>query len=449
MRQLQPVLWSKGTLLTPQHLQIHDRFLESLLSFRLDALGYRSWGFSSLEIDRATLASGDFAIRSASGIFPDGLLFDIPSADQAPGPRPVVFGKDERQVDMHLAVPAYRAGARNVSGNSDGADVRFIAEAVLVRDETTGGSERSLLVARKNLRFLTSSEIRSGTPSIRIARIQKGQGEVLQLDPEFVPPLLRISASEFLISVLRRLVEILSAKSSELSGARRRRNLSLAEFSASDIANFWLLYTVNSSLPEIRHVFETQRGHPEHVFRVLSTLAGALTTFSSKVRPGDLPVYQHEDLGSCFKVLDGQIRMLLDTVVRGNTVSVPFRLTQPSMYSAALENEKYLRDAKLYLAVNADMAAADLIRKTPQLVKLCSTPNLNYLVKQSLPGIPLRFVREAASLIPVKLNYQYFSIDQHGALWDAVVRSRSIGAHVPGEFANAQLELLIVLQEPE
>jgi len=31
MRQLQPIIWSKGTFLTPQHLQTRDRFLESVL----------------------------------------------------------------------------------------------------------------------------------------------------------------------------------------------------------------------------------------------------------------------------------------------------------------------------------------------------------------------------------------------------------------------------------
>ena len=38
MRQLQPVLWTKGVLLTPQHFQTQDRFLEDLLAMQLSAL---------------------------------------------------------------------------------------------------------------------------------------------------------------------------------------------------------------------------------------------------------------------------------------------------------------------------------------------------------------------------------------------------------------------------
>ena len=79
MRQLQPVLWTKGVLLSPQHLQMQDRYLEDLLSFRLGALTFRPWGFQRPEIDRDALAGGAFAVTSAAGILPDGLLFDAPT----------------------------------------------------------------------------------------------------------------------------------------------------------------------------------------------------------------------------------------------------------------------------------------------------------------------------------------------------------------------------------
>jgi type VI secretion system protein ImpJ len=51
------------------------------------------------------------------------------------------------------------------------------------------------------------------------------------------------------------------------------------------------------------------------------------------------------------------------------------------------------------------------------------------------------------SAIPVKLNYQYFSLSQSGVAWEAVMRSRNLAAHVPGDFRNPQLELIILLPE--
>src|SRR5215471_19928046 len=102
--KLQPVIWSKGTFLTPQHFQAQERFVEAQLHFQLDALNFRPWGFSRLAIDQGTLVTGDVTLMSAAGIFPDGLLFDIPESDVAPEPRSVVqhFDSTRDAVDVYL-----------------------------------------------------------------------------------------------------------------------------------------------------------------------------------------------------------------------------------------------------------------------------------------------------------------------------------------------------------
>src|SRR5215218_3446541 len=97
MRQMQPVLWTKGVLLSPQHFQTQDRFLGDLLEFHLSTLAFAPWGFQRLEIDREALASGTFALSAASGILPDGLVFDTPLSEAAPLPKPLegAFGPDQ------------------------------------------------------------------------------------------------------------------------------------------------------------------------------------------------------------------------------------------------------------------------------------------------------------------------------------------------------------------
>src|SRR5918994_953354 len=86
MKQLQPVIWMKGTFLSPQHLQTQDRFLENALRFHIEALSFQPYGFTMLRIDQEALAGGALSIAAASGIFADGLMFDIPNSDPAPPP---------------------------------------------------------------------------------------------------------------------------------------------------------------------------------------------------------------------------------------------------------------------------------------------------------------------------------------------------------------------------
>ena len=449
MRNLQPVIWAKGTFLTPQHLQAQDRFLENLMQFRHESLNFRPYGFSSLLVDHEELAAGNFAITSAAGIFPDGLPFSIPSSDQPPPPKILAqyLEGDQYIVDLNLAIPPHVEGGVNVSTASRNLDTRYLAEVMLLRDENSGMTEKPIQVARKNFRLLADTEAREGTPVLRVGRVYRNENGLLQLDPQFIPPILDITASDYVMAILRRLVEILVARSSILAGMRRQKNQALAEFTSSDIANFWLLYTVNSHLPLLRHLLETRGGHPVELFSLMNSLAGALTTFSLKVQPRDLPLYDHDDLGPCLTDLDEKLRALLETVVPTNFVSLPLKLVQQSIYATALAEDKYLINTKMYLAVKAQMSEAELISRTPQLIKACSATHIEHLVRQALPGVPMLHEPSPPNSIPIQLSYQYFNLSQSGAAWESIYRARNFAVYVPAEFPNPQMELVILLPQ--
>jgi type VI secretion system protein ImpJ len=449
MKRLQPVIWTKGTFLSPQHLQLQDRFLENLLQFHLESLAFRPWGFGSLEISQEGLAAGVFGISSASGILPDGLLFEIPGSDGAPPPKQLAecFEPDQNTLDLYLAVPHYRERGLNVASSARDGGARYRAEIELFRDENTGLSEKPVQVAHKNLRLLAENESLDGYSTLRAARVRRSETGTFQLDPHFVPPLLDFNASGRLSGIARRLVEILTARSSAIAGLRRQKNQTLADFTAADIANFWLLYTINTAFPQFRHLFETRGGHPADLYSAMLSLAGALTTFSTNIHPRDLPAYDHDNLGECFTELDEKLRLLLETVVPSNFVSLPLKLVQPSIYAASIDNDKYLANTKMYLAISAETSQAEIVGKSPHLVKVCSASHIEHLVRNALPGVPLTYVAAPPSAIPVKLNYQYFSLSQSGLAWEAIQRARNLAAYVPGDLPNPQLELIILLPQ--
>jgi type VI secretion system protein ImpJ len=449
MKRLQPVIWTKGTFLSPQHLQLQDRFLENLLQFHLESLAFRPYGFRGLQVSQEALAAGAFTLSSASGILPDGLLFEVPASDPAPPLKQLAecFEADQATLDLYLAVPDYRERGLNVTSSMRAAGSRYRAEVELFRDENTGLSERPVQVARKNLRLLAEGESLDGYSAMRVARVRRTKAGTFQLDPRFVPPLLDFYANDYLVSIARRLVEILTSRSSAIAGLRRQKNQTLADFTAADIANFWLLYTINTAFPILRHLFETRGGHPERLYTTMLSLAGALTTFSTNIHPRDLPAYDHDDLGACFTALDEKLRALLETVVPSNFVSLPLKLVQPSIYATALDNDKYLVNTKMYLAIAAEAPQADIVSRTPQLVKVCSAAHIEHLVRQALPGVPMTYVPSPPGAIPMKLNYQYFSLSQSGPAWEAIQRARNLAAYVPGDLPNPQMELIILLPQ--
>lgn len=444
MRQLQPVLWTKGLLLSPQHFQTQDRFLDDLLRFRLAAVAYAPWGVSRLTIDREALAAGAVAIADAAGLFPDGFAFDLAAGTPAPPQRPLegAWEQDQTELDVYLTVPDFRPGGLNVSTGDR--DTRFRAEDLTWADENTGLGARPIQVARANLRLLLGAEAGEGATVLRIARVVRSPAG-FGLDARYVPPLLDIGASDYLMAVARRLVEILVARSSTIASGRKQRNQSLAEFGMSDTASFWLLYTANSYLPVLRHLYETRRGHPSALYEAMLALAGALSSFSSTASPRDLPAYDHDDLGPRVAMLDERLRELLETVVPAGFVSIPLREVRTSLYAAALEQDRYLTAPHVFLAVRADAPASEIVQRFPQLVKVSAADRVDVLVRQALPGLALAYTPNPPAAVPVKSGHLYFQVTQSGAEWEAIARARNLAAYVPGDFPGAELELVILL----
>jgi type VI secretion system protein ImpJ len=445
MRQLQPVLWTRGVLLAPQHLQMQDRFLEDSMQFRLAALTHARWGFQRLEIAEAALASGQVRITAASGIFPDGLLFDFPAADAAPPPKSIgAWPADEPAVPIHLGIPEYRNDGWNVATDRTTAAARYISDMVLKRDENTGLAEKPIEIARKNFRVMVGPEALDGYSTLPVARVIREPAGAIRLDPHFIPPVLDVACSPYLTALMSKLFERMAARSAELSQLRRQRNESLADFSLTGIASFWLLHTVNSHLPVIKHLLDSKHAHPARLFEAMLALAGSLTTFSRDLLPQSLPVYNHADLGGCFVALEKNVFDLLDTVLPTTAVSLALRRDEDrNVFSTVLENDAYLK-GNFYLAVQADMDRAALLGRAPEL-KVGSVEDVEQMVRRSLPGLSLVHTPVAPNGLPVKLDYQYFRIGQEGDAWNAIQRSRSVAVYAPAAFRDPRFELVIML----
>ncbi len=449
MRQLQPVVWSKGTFLSPQHLQAQERFVEDSARFYLDSLNPRAWGFADVQVDAKALSEGRLTITRAVGLFPDALPLDIPASDPPPPARslPECFPPGRSACMFYLAVPEYLSGGMNIAASRAAASTRFLAQVQMVRDENTGTGERPIQVARKNLQLVAEGENLEGSVLLGCVRITRSDVGSFQIDPAYIPPLIDVHAHPALKRLLSNMIELLVARSSQLSGSRRQKNQSLADFTASDIADFWLLYTMNSHLPRLRHFLESTNIQPEELFSELSDMAGALTSFSTKVTPRELPGYNHEDLGGCFGELDRLIRHMLDTNVPRNFVALPLKQVRDTIYATPIEKDAWFEGARFYLAISADIRDAELIDRTPKLLKACAASQIETLIRNALAGLRLQHVPTPPRSIHVKLRYQYFAIEASGPIWEAVQRGRNFTVYAPSELLNPQMELVILLPQ--
>ena len=80
------VVWGEGLFLQPQHLQQQERYFERLIRTSTSGLAPFTYGLTRLDVDADLLTLGRFALRSASGIMPDGTPFTIPGDVEHPQP---------------------------------------------------------------------------------------------------------------------------------------------------------------------------------------------------------------------------------------------------------------------------------------------------------------------------------------------------------------------------
>jgi type VI secretion system protein ImpJ len=456
MKNRHRVVWTKGMFLTPQHFQTQDQFFEDALQFRFTASLYANWGVTGLDIDSEALGNGLFRLNHCRGIMPDGEPFDIPETDDMPPSRSVAdhFPPTRDSLDVFLGIPENRPRARNVTipgpgqAESSGAppSTRYLAETRMVADDNAGGEEKPVQVGRRTFRLVFEDEYRDGFSCFRIAQVTRNAAGIPILNPRFVTPCLDLSSSVYLSMLLRRQIEILATKSATLSAPRRQRGKVLAEFAPSETANFWLLHTVNSYLPELKHIWKVRHGHPEPAYVAMLRLAGALATFSLDAHAENLPDYDHNDLGRCFTLLDDRIRALMETVIPSKFVAVPLEVRDRFIWGGTVTEDQYFRNSQFFLAISSKMGIDDLIRKVPQLIKISSQDDIQRLIRNALPGVTLRHAPVPPAAIPIRLDNQYFSLNQGGPLWDAIMLSRQIAVHAPGEIVEPKMEILIVLE---
>lgn len=444
MKFLSRVVWSEGMYLGPQQFQAQNRYFEESLHFTADSLNYRPYGLTGCTLDADALRNGTVSLVHARGLFADGLAFHMPEGDPLPPPRPIadLFPPTREGLVIKLAIPVRRPSGLNCVVGGGSTDSRYLAETRKFIDESTGNDERPVPVGRKRLRLVLDTEPQDGLSTLAIARvIRDGAGHYIY-DPAFVPPCLQLSASERLLMMVRQLLEILEQKSATLGGGSASKT---NEYSPRDLAAFWLLHSVNSAAAVLRHLWTSKRGHPEEVFLELSRLAGALCTFSLESHPRNLPLYDHDDPTECFAALDQHIRTHLEIILPTNCLQIRLEKTANYFYEGAITDSRCLGRSRWVLGLHSDAGEAEVISRTPQLVKVCSSKFVGELVKRAIAGLELTHLPLPPAAVQAKVETQYFGIARSGPFWDHIVQTKRIGVYVPGELPNPELELFVVL----
>lgn len=443
------VLWGEGMFLRPQHFQQQSLYQEWLLA---QAAGYRHaypYGLKQIAIDEAALAIGTLRLNRATGILPDGTIINIPANDPAPPVRNLRDIPDiGTESTIYLGLPSMNAHGGNSAeaGTRESRPVRYAVESVRSPDLFTSGIEAEFSILQHRTVLLTGNENRDGYFAVPVGRIQLTPSGVWSLSEQYVPPLLDVHASELLVGIIRRLVDMLFVKSQALMARHRERAKNIAEYSTSDISSFWLLHTVNRSFPRLTHFLRAPLVQPEQLYIALAELNGELLTFSSSASIREIPDYRHDDPAETFLQLEKSIHLLLDTVISSRYLVIPLVSTRPSMYVGQIDSDNLLENVDFYLSVESQQPATQVITTVPLKLKIGSPEDVEKILNSALPGVRLSHANQTPSAIPVRIGNVYFALEPGSPIYDRMKASRSICLYVPHTLQDMKIELIAVFR---
>lgn len=437
------VLWTEGMFLQPQHFQQQDRAVTRQIHARVSAgVGFGA-GFTTLQLDRAALTQGLFAIASATGVLPDGTPFDIPGIDAAPAALKVPT--DVRDDVVMLAVALSRPGVAesDVEGGNSSMPPRYLSADVEVADaEAVSLRQAPIQVGRLNLRLVLARDSNEGYTTLGVACIRElTSGGAVALDDGYVAPMLHAPAHPVLDGYLRELVGLLHQRGDMLASLLAQPGRS----GVGEIADFLFLQTINRHEPLFTHARRLAVLHPERLYTMCLQLAGELATYRDARRPPAYPDYLHNDLASCFAPVMADLRQSFTERIDRRVLPIELQLKKSGVRVAIMSDIELQRSASFVLAAAAQMPTEALRARLPALAKIAPADRIREIVVEQVYGIALRPMPVAPQGIPYHAGFVYFELETRGSeLWKALESSGSLAIHIAGDFPGLELELWAV-----
>jgi len=436
------VVWQEGMLLRPQHFQQSDRYYDHQLKARTRLLDSYAWGFFGLEIDRQFLNMGKLVLSQASGILPDGSLFEIGGERE---PLALDVPPNTSNTPVYLALPL-ATGNHIESRRPEQRDVlaRYTACDEEVADSNAGdGGASQVSTARPDFRLLLG-ERQSDQAFVRLKLcdiLDTTPDGVIALDGEFIPTFIDFQASSYLLSCLKEVIGMLAHRGDILA----ERIRATGKVGGAEVGDFMMLQLINRHEPVLRHYLGLERVHPEQIYRELLGLLGELATFSGESkRPRLDGRYQHGDQGLSFRKLMDAIRQVLSMVLEQHAIELALQQRQYGIRVSPLHDHKLLGTSTFVLAASAQCDSEELRSRLPAHLKVGPVERIRQLVNLHLPGIRIKPLPVAPRQIPFHAGKTYFALELSSEELAQLEGSGGFAFHVSGEFPGLELKFWAV-----
>lgn len=434
MPYVNKVIWVEGMLLRQQQFQQQERYLENLIQQHCLAISHNHWGITELEFDPASLPLNRIGIKSCSGIFPDGTLFNTAQDAVLAGLLEVPAGVTDCLV--YLAIPNLRLGLAKIGTNNK--VYRYQSRSLNLQDEHSANpSDAEVEVAELQLQLLLATDDLSQYVSLPIARIKEATAEKgIIFDENFIPPCLSCQAIPALQAIVNELSTLLYHRMTTLGQRLSKPRTD----SVNDLSEFLLLQVVNRQAPLFEYLTKKVDLHPEQFYCYAIQLLGELATFTEASKITELPpIYSHKQIQQSLQPILIKLRAALHTVFEQSALRLPLATNELGIHMAVINETRLFDTADFILAVKAQIAAEQIQQHLPKQIKIASLEQIQDLITSQVPGLKVERLSVAPPQIPYYAGASYFAIQPDQVLWQKMKMSGGLAIYITGEFPGLEL----------
>lgn len=441
-------LWEEGTLLSPQHFQQQNQHTDFLLSSIIKMSGIFRYGAFSYWFDTKALELGKLKLDSVHLCFPDGTIIDTHTTGNMAITRDLTnIPNDKMHLTASLALPVWHQNSSNLVSSSDhtNAPRRFTKTFAQVGD-IFSNEETELTVEQYNLQLRFDFEENDNYILCPLAKIIRNENNQFVFEQHYVPPLLVMTGSSWLLSYLDRITTLLLSRINSLSARRRARGQNAVDFSVSDSTLFWFLHGLNSIYPELAHLAKYPECHPEELYKLLSRLLGMLYTFRIDESVTDIEAYNHLDLYSTFNHLEKNIRNLLDEVIPSPVIEINLEHLKTTHWKGQIFDDRITERTELYFSAHSDsISFVELQKQLPLVSKIGAPDDVERVINTAVLGVPLLPLNQTPPGLPFRMDNVYFKLDNHHPAFKRMMDAQTCSIYVPASISNLYLSLYAII----
>ncbi len=409
IENLARVKWEMGQTLLPVHFTAQEEALLADSALRFKMQGLPAYGIARLKWNHTLLQDGVFSIQSLGMVMPSGLLIHVPGNAKVSPFNLNVPGDVAISVYCHVI---------EEDTNEDSMDETW---------DTGEGKE----VLRNHYPLVISADqsYAGALETVKLAQFKKEPDGTWLLSREYIPPMLQVGLSLFLMNPLE-----------ELNQALELFHYNLVLDASSYLSGESLLSVkqcMKSSLKMQRFIANLKDQIHCHPYFVLEALTEFYTDlcYYRKVMPENvIASYKHERLAACFnRVITPLMKQI--QMVEEKAPYLPFAY-KDGVFNIELPSE--IREARdvYFLAQKGQITGKIDIGN----VKLGSFSRIGMIHKMALPGVPLKKTEKPPFQHSFGSEVEFFRIIE-GEEWDHALRSLSLSFYHQEIFSDIEFFL--------